>query len=47
MPAFLYAAAFVHAALSTLPDPLGIPALAMPFVLTTWLFLLAPRLARG
>jgi urea transporter len=43
----MVAAVLVHAALSTLPDPLGIPALAVPFAQTTWLFLLAPRLARG
>lgn len=40
------ATVFVHTALSTLLEPLRIPALTMPFVLTTWLFLLARRLAR-
>ncbi|MBS0317369.1 MAG: urea transporter [Proteobacteria bacterium] len=40
------ATVIVQAALNTLLAPLGIPALTMPFVLTTWLFLLARRLAR-
>lgn len=40
------ATVFVHTALSTLLEPLGIPALTMPFVLTTWIFLLVRRLTR-
>lgn len=34
----------VNAALNTLLAPIGLPASTMPFVLTTWLFLLARRL---
>lgn len=40
------ATVIVQAALNTLLAPLGIPALTAPFVLTTWLFLLARHLAR-
>lgn len=38
------ATVIVQAALNTLLAPLGTPALTAPFVLTTWLFLLARRL---
>lgn len=42
------ATAFVFAAVSAALEPLGVPALTLPFVLVTWLFLLAspifPRL---
>ena len=41
------ATVIVQAALNTLLAPLGIPALTMPFVLTTWLFLLARRFGPG
>ena len=38
------ATAFVFAALSAALEPLGVPALTFPFVLVTWLFLLASPL---
>ncbi|HEX7858492.1 MAG TPA: urea transporter [Sphingobium sp.] len=37
------ATAFVFAAASAALEPLGVPALTLPFVLVTWLFLLATR----
>ncbi|MFJ8577988.1 urea transporter [Micromonospora sp. NPDC093277] len=49
LPAILYtlfgiiATVFVQAALTTVLQPLGIPTLTAPFVITTWLFLLAKR----
>lgn len=39
--------AFVFAALSAALEPLGIPALTLPFVLVTWLFLLASPVFPG
>jgi urea transporter len=41
------ATAFVFAAVSSALEPLGVPALTLPFVLVTWLFLLASSTFSG
>ena len=41
------ASAVVFAAVSTTLQPVGMPALTLPFVLTVWIFVLASRLFRG